>query len=69
MDLLGGFPMHEGESWDVTRLNKSKLFEDYPQLMQELLRTGFTAAYHNKNHLLHYVVVSCLKSFLLKFVI
>lgn len=41
LELFGGFPMYEGDSWDSTKLNKSKLFEEYPELMSEFFDIQF----------------------------
>lgn len=40
-DSLGGFPIIEGADWNATNLNKSKIFEDFPELASEIFRTGF----------------------------
>lgn len=41
MKKFGGFPMQEGDSWNFANFNKSKLFEDHPQMVFAFFSLGF----------------------------
>ena len=57
LNKFGGFPMHEGYSWDPSRLNKSKLFEEYPQLISAFFYIPFNVGLLSKTSPLQYILV------------
>lgn len=54
--------MYEGDSWNSSRLNKSKLFEDYPQLMFEVFNVQFKVRKVSSEPSLEQLIV-CLNGF------
>lgn len=41
LSAVGGFPLLEGESWNGSNFNKSKVFEKFPLLLFAFFIMGF----------------------------
>lgn len=41
MKTLGGFPVHDGRSWNSSHFSKSEIFEKYPEIAFDFYSVGF----------------------------